>query len=547
MIEIIKIKNHSLISDSEIHLKNGFNVITGETGAGKSLFINAISTILGQKSDPLMIGKNGEESSITIQINPENFKSLKTYLSEADKKDEPLIIKKVITKDKSRIYINDEIVSQSTLKNLMKDIINICSQHDGQKISNPAFQRKFLDTYSSTLKELEIIKEGFNKKTELLLGKEKLFKSFNNRDQEIDFAKWKLQEIKALNITAEDINLESKIDELKNSKQISDTIKELDPLINGDNSIFSILKELEFHLEKLHKMGKTLNLDKFKELKRDLFSEVRNFDLEPEDNDNLDNLLERLDQINKIKRKYGGSVQSVLDEQKTLKEKIETLENIDSEIGKIDSEIKKIDQALKPTLTKLSEKRKKGAESLNKKITADLQDLNMTGSSFAIKIVPKAEYDQFGQDDISFLIKPHAGQNLAPIEDIASGGELSRVILAIQNNVGEPGCFLFDEIDAGIGGNTGLKIGQKLKEMSQSSQIICITHLHQVAIYSENHLKIEKVQSKNKTETFIHELDSKDQELEIARMVGNDLSNKNQALEYAKDLLNKARSKNLTK
>lgn len=544
MIELIKIKNHSLISDCEIHLKDGFNVITGETGAGKSLFINAMSAILnGNKSDQSLIGKNSNELTITIEINPKNLPLLLNYLKENEKENESFIVKKIISKEKVRSYINDELVSQTTVKNLIKDIVSICSQHDGQKISNKSFQRNFLDIYSNTSKELIQVEFLFLQKQKLIKEKEDLLKNNSNRDQDIEFAQFQLKEIKELSISEKDENLEERISEINNLKEINEKISELNPLISGESSVPSLLMEIEFILEKINKLGKKNDLSKFIELKREIISELKAMDLETDLDDNFDDLIERVEKISKVKKRY-GSIQGVLEKEKELENKIEKLENLDETILKIEKQIEKINKEASPFLNKLSEKRKQGSLSLSKKISSDLQELNMKGSVFSIQINPKEDFDQFGKDEILFLIKPHAGQNPEPIEKIASGGELSRVILAIQNNISDGGCFLFDEIDAGIGGNTGFKIGQKLKEMSKNSQVICITHLHQVAIYSNNHLKIEKVQSKNKTETQITPLNKETQEVEIARMIGNDLPNKDKALDLARELLKNAQKNN---
>lgn len=545
MIRLIQIKNYSLIEDSSIELDKHFNVITGETGAGKSLFLSAISLLLGEKVDTKLIKNKDKETSVLIEIDPSDIPHLRKYLKENEIEDNSFIVKRTFSNSSSRNFINNQPTSIQVIKELMKDLFFIASQNESSDITNKERQISIIEEFLPKEKRKDFIeyKSLYKEYKELLAHLEDLKEKTKNKDYNLDYLEYQYSEIEQTNVNKDDIDILERISELKKKQELKSIYENITPIIHGEDSIIRKIKDLLFYLDKLESKGTVLlNKEQIHEAKiivENFIKDNKNNFFLDEEEENISSLSERYDSLSKILRKYGPTINDVLLKKQELKEKISIAKNIDSEISKTESKIsKKIEECKKKSLI-LRKIRQNLIPNLEKEITSQLQDLNMKGAEFKISLIEKDILSFNGMDYVDFLIKPHVGQEPLPISKIASGGELSRILLAINSVIETSGCFLFDEIDSGIGGNTGLKIGGKLSKMGKRNQIICISHLHQVAIYSDKHFKIEKTQQKNKTVTLINELNSDEIESEISRMLGDDLS-KNSIL-HARELIKNAK------
>lgn len=541
MISSIQIKNYALIEDAYIDLHQGLNVITGETGAGKSLFLSAISLILGEKADLKLIKNKEKETSVLIEINPKSLPQLKKFLKENDLDSDIFILKRKFSQDNSRCFINEQPVSLNKVRELMANLVYICSQNENTQISDSSEQRKIVDSFDMN-PFLEELHKLWTERKKIISQIDELNSNSKNVEFNSDFVTFQLNDIRALSLSEKDLALSEKLSEMEKETQLFEVYKEMsESLIHNENSLPQQLKLLIHYCEKLNKYGKKIDISPIEKMRSELSELLGKIDVESFDQSEVENLKNRVETLKPILKKHGPTIKDVLDKQKSLENQLKKIENFEAEILNLTSQVESLTKKALSISIKISKHRLKVIPEIEKKISSQLQDLNMKGASFHINLTPNQELSAHGTDKIEFLIKPHAGQNPVPLAKIASGGEISRIVLALNSVINTSGFFLFDEIDSGIGGNTGLSIGQKLKSMSKKNQIICITHLHQVAVYSDRHFKIEKKQEKNKTTTQILELNEENQVKEISRMLGDDLSSK--TLDHAKELLKNAQKK----
>lgn len=538
MIELIKIKNYALIQDSEIDLTSGLNVITGETGAGKSLFLSALSLILGEKVSKNIIGSNGDEA--TVEVILKNSPSIWKKINSLDldiNKESSLIIKRVFG-EKNRCYINGELITQSQLRQIMKGAIDICSQHENQSITEKENQLSLLDEYAEI--SLDKLEELYQEYKRLSAEKTSLLKERTAQEEKKDYMEFVLGEIKKLNPTEEDLKLEDKLLEAKNIQKIVEAEQSVSELFNGDEGVRNKLKAIYIELKSIDEYKNDTKSQEYKAL----MDQILAFDIKSSSRDNmedLDYILERSEALKKLTRKHGGSISSLIETMEKLEKDLDNVNNFDSNLEKIEEDIKKVLSSYMKEAKIVSKKRKEASFKLAKDIESSLKDLNMANAKFMIELSEK-EPSINGIDDINYMISANKGEELDLISEIASGGELSRILLSIYNVSGEKGkIYLFDEVDAGIGGDTGTKIGQKLREMSKDSQIICITHLPQVAVFADSNFKIDKKENSKKTVSNIWKLNTVETEQEISRMLGSSL-NSSTALSHAREMLKKAKS-----
>lgn len=539
MIETIKIKNYALIEDSEIELGSGLNIITGETGAGKSLFINALSLIMGEKVSLDVVGKNGNEAIIESIIKP-NELLLKRLRSINIEVEDSFIIKRVIGQ-KNRCYINGSIVSLSQLKEVMKGFLEICSQHENQSLLKEDYQIDILDKYLELESDLIKIKESFSNLKKIEKEKEEINLKNNDLLNKKDYLEYQLEEIESYKLTKEDENLDEIISKLKNDVKIKELESLLFQNLFSQNGVKNLLKESFYLIKELDSFLNKNTSDKFKEKFEDFNSFLDSLPKNPTsiDEELVDYYLKRNDSLEKIKRKH-GSVNNIFLKKCEIESELSLLDNFDENIKNIDIEIEKHRKNYISLANKISSKRKDGAKKLSNKIEDNLKDLNIPFAKFKIEILSNTPTEK-GIDKVSFMISPNRSEDLKELNKIASGGELSRIILSIYNSITQNNkSLLFDEVDSGIGGDTAPKIGEKLKDIGKNCQVICITHLPQVAVFGDFNYKIEKIQDKNKTISKIFKLNENLFKEEISRMLGSSLTG-NMALNNAIEMIKSAK------
>lgn len=528
MLKGLRIENLAIIDELDINLNKGLTVLTGETGAGKSIILDAISMIIGEKSRKEMIGKNSDNVYIEAE-----FLLNKNQVSKLDEigyeLDEELIISRDFDYDSNKVRVNGRRFNLSGLKDISSNILDIVGQHEHQYLLNSNnhidLLDKFLDTSSFELKkelkkiiqEINVVNkeiEDIEKDKIDVLSKKELY---NLIIKEIDNLKLKEDE---------EIELEQEYKLLFNSGIISEKLKYIVSTLSSYE-----LKGVRRELERISEYGEEFNelysrFDNIYEEYIDILSELEHkFNNIQNDDTKLDKVSLKLEKIRKIKVKYGKSIPELLIYSKELKDKLKLID-FSSEI--LNEKIKHRDKLLytyEEYSSKLSNMRKDKANYLKKLVSDELIELNMKNVIFDIEFKENEKLNLNGKDIVRFLISTNKGESLKDLSKIASGGEISRIMLALKivfSKVDNISCLIFDEIDTGISGETVIKIAEKLKQLSKNVQIICVTHSPQIAAKADNHYYIYKEVKNDRTNTKIKYLNSDERVNEIARILSGD-------------------------
>jgi len=541
MLISLDIKNIALIEQINLEPENGMTVLTGETGAGKSIIIDAVNLLLGSRTNKGLV-RYGTEKARVSGIFTSNPQAEKILNSAGIDTDDSIIVSRDITADgKSICRINSVVVPQNLLKSISEHLINIHGQQDNQALLNPSKHIDFLDSYAKT--DLSSFQQLYSllsiKKNELDL----LSQNESERIGRIDFLRYQTSEIAEANLTIgekEELIEEKTI--LDNAEKITMAVNDARVSLYEDNSAYDRLSEAVSSLEKIS--GLFGEIDEISEKLRDALYSIedgvhdlrRIADNIEFDENRLNEIEERLDLISRLEKKYGGSIEAVLNFGKKAESELVSLENADENIDILKSEIARIEKEIAEESNKLTIHRRKYAEILQTEIENSLKDLDMPKVKFAVSINSQS-YTQKGCDDVEFMICPNVGEQLMPLAQIASGGELSRVMLAIKSILAEGAdTLIFDEVDTGVSGNASQKIARKLKELSCGKQVICISHQPQIAAIADNHIKIAKTQKDDRTVTTLKLLSQDERISEVARIIdGDDFTQT--AIAHAKEML----------
>ena len=540
MLYSLHVKNLALIKEQEIEFSKGLNILTGETGAGKSVIIGSVNLALGGKTDAGLI-RTGEESALVEltfgELNDQQKKFIKDMDIDLDE-DGTVIIQRKIMPGRSVSKICGETVSARQLKDIASILINIHGQNDHQELLHKKKHMEILDDYC--MNELKTPLQELSLRYEEMRSLEKELEDMSmdesSRLREQELLEFEVNEINDANVVlGEDEELESRYHKMVNSRKISEAayaasamtsgndgedsasdligraVRELSSVSNYDSDIEDLLSQLS-DIENL--------LTDFNHSLSDYVS-----DLEFDDED-FKNTEDRLNTLNHLKDKYGGSLEKVLEYLEEKSSRLEALSDLDAVRDKLTKSLNDKKKEVLLLCKKISDIRKKGAKSLQDKLTEALIDLNFLDVRFEIEI--KSDEDKVsskGYDDAQFMISTNPGEAMRPLDQIASGGELSRIMLALKTVVADKddiSTLIFDEIDAGISGRTAWKVSQKLGELSKNHQIICITHLPQIAAMSDTHFMIEKGLDDGRTVTSISKLDADASTSELARLLGGE-------------------------
>ncbi len=547
MLLQLQIQNVAIIDRVDIEFETGLNVLTGETGAGKSIIIDSINAILGERisKDFIRTGKDKGMVEAVFQIDNEKFADLFESIGVDAEEDGTLIISRELTATgKNTCRINGKMATVSMLKLLGERLIDIHGQHDNQSLLRTESHIELLDSFAE--ENIHSIKEDYvNRLNSYRQIKNKL-KSLagdnNERARKIDLLKYQIDEIeKSQLVEGEEAELERQRDVLSNSERIIATLsKAYDLLGSGSkiekavsdniNEVLSDLNDISGLDERYALVTKRIEV-LYYELE-DVVTEVRNMRDEIEyDPVLLEQIEERLDLIYRLKKKYGDTVKDVIEYSQEASKQLEDIINNEEIVNRLSADLKKESSELFKISKKLNTERAKAAKLLEDKIGIELEDLEMKNARFKVSIEfddsedynNKRKFNQNGLDKVEFLISANVGQPLKPLSKIASGGEMSRIMLAIKTilaNVDEMPTLIFDEIDIGISGKAAQKVGEKLSFISKNHQVISVTHLAQIACMGDNNHYIEKIAKGNITETKVKRLDEKEIRSEIARMIG---------------------------
>ncbi len=543
MIESLYIENFAIIDQVQIDFQSGMTVLTGETGAGKSIIIDAIGQLIGQRSQPSFV-KNGADYAFIEGVFSSNKEIDKILLDNNFPIDEHLVISKKINRDgKSAIKINYRNSSQLLLKKIMSQIVDIHSQFETHQLFNESYHLKLLDNFIGS--ELTDLKKEYltlyqtyknlNQKY-LSLTKEEL------TDEQLDFYLAQLEEIEELDLENFDeeeflkernnlLNYEKNSQHIKNYKALMDSSKGIMDLFKQSLNELSYLEidDIKHNYDQLYDLYYTvdgINQDIYDRFSQSYFSEER-----------YNEVQDTFFKLNKLKRKYGQTIDAIIDFKNSLIEKIELFKNRDQMIENINLKLKETENQLIYYAKKISILRKNKALELEKEVKYILNQMYLQQVQFKFDFQIN-DFNDNGIDNVKIVVSTNSGQPLQPLQKIASGGELSRIMLAIKavsQNSKDGGTIIFDEADTGVSGKVAESIGHVMKKISKKQQVICITHLAQVACFANNHLFIEKEQMYNTSKVHVRLLNEKESVYELAKMIsGKEITQ--QSIDHAKKL-----------
>ena len=563
MLKELSIKNFTIIENLHICFSDGLTILSGETGAGKSIIINAVNLLLGSRASAKLIrtGVETAELEALFKITPES-KVFKILDEQGGKASEELLIRRIISRgDRHRIYINGHLATIQMLNQATENLASISGQHAHQGLLKEDLQLMIIDQFGGLTPIRNKIYRLFHEIVPLI---QKLRKLNNIRDRQaehINLLEFQKKEILDASIKpGEDASLEQEKIRLKNGEELYSAVySSIEDLYSAKGAVVERLVEVKKNLDKATAIDPELT-PKAKELSEatfrieDIAEELRTYlKIITIDDKRLEEVESRLDTLTRLKRKYGGTLEAVISHLETIDQELSGIENISGQINDIETKLSELHRELSGLSLDLSSKRSKTAKLLAKKVEQELASLRMSGTKFKISLqaIPASDnsdthlvvkgntINETGIDQANFLIAPNVGEDLKPMASIASGGELSRIVLALKAILAEKGSvetLVFDEVDAGIGGSVAEAVGKKLSKLARYHQIICITHLPQIAKFGDNHFRITKNVSHGRTITSINPLNEKDRIKEIARMLGGIEITKT-TLEHAREML----------
>lgn len=548
MLTTLSIKNYALIENINIDFKSGLTVITGETGAGKSIVIDAIDLLLGARANTSVIRTGTNYCTIVAEFDISKNINIKKNLLELsiDVDDEIVVRRQIDSNGKSKAFINDIAVSVNTLSNVGKYLIDFYAQHKSNMLFEQNYQRQIVDDIADNDSLLGKLSYKYDELEQLKSKKEEIEKANIDRERLLDLYKYQMQEITGANLSCEEEEkIEQELPKLKNAEKIKNVTDEMILILyKQEHSVIDNLSIINKQIDLLVKYG--INTDNLSKNINSSIAQIEDAYREVEELSNsidvssgsLDVMLERQQLIKKLKAKYGKTLQEIIDYEIQLEDKVKVLENYEANIEQIQKEISKLTKEITDLCEQISTKRKKVAQVLSKKIVSELEDLNMKNSQFEISI-DRQEISRTGFDKIEFMFSANKGEKLYPLSLVASGGEISRVMLALSTTISNNynvDTIIFDEIDTGTSGKTGDKIGKKLKSLSKDRQIISVSHLAQIASNADNHIKIYKETQKDRNLTKVKILNSKERIEEIAKIISGEQITEH-ALKHAQEML----------
>jgi DNA repair protein RecN (Recombination protein N) len=553
MLTKIIIKNLAIIKDVEIDFTSGLNIITGETGAGKSMLIDALTLLSGGRASVEVI-REGEDTCEVQGVfeTADISKEIKKELSNNDISiEDELVIRRVLQRSgKSRAYINGVIVTQGFLEEMGKKLVSILSQHESQSLFQPIFQLELLDRFLKNTDKTKEVENSYREWKEIENKYNGLKNSQSDYVKKVDYLKYQINEVEEHNFKiGEEEELAALVSRADHSVAILKTLYNArDVASYGEDSASARLNMLVPELSKcrdlepeIEPLLETLNdaLIKLEDLAKESDKLSKGYDFDPEE---LETNRERLSEIKRLKKKFAcEDLDSILKNCEEMKRELASLENLEENIINLEKEVEALKNKYDVKAAGLSKYRKDNSTKLSKKIESILEDLGMFKGGFHVNFTP-AQPSPTGVDRVDYLISTNPGEPMKAISKIASGGEMSRLMLAVQASTNEVygyGIQVFDEVDAGIGGDIGFKVGGLLKRISGNHQVIVITHLPQIAVFSDQHLRVWKEEAKGRTHVRVEHLDSDTKFNEVTRMLG--MENHTAAVNNVKEMISKAK------
>ncbi len=536
MLINLHVKNLALIDEADVFFDEGLNILTGETGAGKSILLGSINLALGAKASRDMLGKHGDYASVELLFQVDDSTVAALAARDIFVTDNQVLISRKFTENRNIMKINGENVTLSTVRDITSLLIDIHGQHEHQSLIYPANHLKILDRYARH--ELDGVMKEYGKLYDEYKQLERSLEEFDMDEEErkrtLDFLEYEINEIEAAALCpGEDEKLEAEYRRAKNSRKIADAFAEAEECISSDDGesaasligrAYKAVSEAAQYDEAIE--GLAAQLSDIESLVSDFGRDLSSYMCDLEfDEERYSAIEERLDIVNNLKAKHGGSIESVLDALEKKKQKFDFLNEYEYNKKKVMEKLGKAHDRLVGVAATITDIRKNEAGKLEAEIRQALMELNFLSVDFKIDFKPLEKPSANGMDHVEYLISVNPGEEVKPLAKVASGGELSRIMLAIKTVLAdqdEIDTLIFDEIDTGISGRTAQMVANKLDSIAKSRQVICITHLPQIAAMAKKHFGIIKSVKNNKTVTSITELDYDGSVMELARMLGGD-------------------------
>ena len=535
MLQTLSIKQFAIIDELEIHFSDGLTVLSGETGSGKSIIIDAIGQLIGMRASSDFV-RHGEKKAIIEGIfDIDNSKEAISVLNELDidiDEDFLLVKREIFSSGKSICRINNQIVTLQDLRKVMQELLDIHGQHETQTLLKQKYHLKLLDDYAEN--QYSSVKEQYETTFNEYKEKKKELEELQSADQallqRLDLMKFQFEELQEASLKEGEITqLESDIKRIQNSEKLSLALNNAHVTLTDEHAITDRLYELSNHLQTIDDIipGRfkklKADIDQFyytlEDAKHELYDEMSNTEF---DEQLLNELESRMNLLNNLKRKYGKNIDELITYQSKLESEISKIENYEESTSQLKEEIDLLYEKVIKYGQSLSKERRIVARTLRDHIVAEIQNLQMKDANLEISFQPLETPTIEGIEFVEFLISPNKGEPLKSLNKIASGGELSRIMLALKSIFVESRgqtAILFDEVDSGVSGQAAQKMAEKMRDIAKYIQVICISHLPQVASMSDHHLLISKMSKNDRTTTQVKELKKEDKIDEIARMI----------------------------
>lgn len=562
MLKSLRVKELALVEEAELDFEPNFNVLTGETGAGKTVLVGALKLLLGGKKTHSVVRTGADKAMIegVFILDEGERKALEEITGE--NLEELVLVREISREGKDKLYLNGRLVPLSIGSQIAQHLIQLYGQNEHHVLLKKSSHLEYLDSFAgASLKELKaLFLQNFMEWEELRKKLEEKHRLAESKKEKEDFLRYQLEEIKKAALTeGEEEKLREEREILRNQEKIAASLNRILELVSGEEcNILSLIGQALKEVEKISNFGSQLQriealLRELVEKGNDLTGAVEaflsSFSFEP---GRLEEVEERLYQISILKKKYGESVAEILKRQSQLEEELALLERVGFDLSDLSKKERVVRQRVKELGLKLSELRKKSAVELEKKLAQVLPLLGFKGCSVEVEIKQRIVNDSLenisseGFDQVELFFRPGIGEEKKPLKAVASGGELSRLMLALRTvhpDFVATRTAVFDEVDAGIGGVTAQKVGQHLNELSLKSQVLCVTHLPQIASLANCHFLVEKEEKGGRSVTRVKKLSFDERVKEMARLLSGSITQK--AMEHAREILNKAKKASL--
>lgn len=552
MLKLLKVRNFALMEELTIEFDKGLTVVTGETGAGKSMIVEAIATLCGSRMEQVLIRSGKDYAEVTGVFGIQLAITERLKQSGISVENDLIIRRKIEKGKRQNSYINDQIVSVNLLKEIAREIVDLIGQYENQSLFFAKNHLLLLDSFADIGDVKSEYANNFHGYRQAHKQLQNLLEKIRQKDDKIDYLKYQIDEIEKADLQpGEEEELNAEKDLLTSSEKrsllsgeiISNLYEEENSLLERTAQAKKSFDELCNYDKKLLKLNEKLETIVFSI--DDIYRELSSYHSQIEfSQERLDFVQDRLETINKIRKKYGKTLQEINHYLGNLRKDLTTIETQDETIKKLQERIKNTETILNKQAQQLTERRRSAAVTLQKKILELLFQLGMKKARFEIQIADK-EMDATGKDDVEFFISTNPGEDLKPLRKIASGGEISRISLSLKAVLSEADkipTIIFDEVDTGIGGRIAEAVGSLLAKISKKHQIVCITHLPQISVFADNHILVTKEIKGKQTFAKVAQIDGETRKLEIARMLGGkDITKK--TMEHAAEFLEKRQQK----